>query len=61
MWREKSQFHTAKLTTGQWRLYCDGLTVSGTLGRPITFASPDDAVKYAKTMLQCEQPIITIT
>ena len=61
MWRTTSEFHTAKLITGQWRLYCDGLTVGSTLGRPISFDSQDDAVQYAKTMLQCDKPVVTIT
>jgi len=61
MWRDTSRFHTAKVMNREWRLYCDGLTVRDILGSPITFASHDDAVKYAKTLLQCDKPVVTIT
>ena len=59
MWRDTSRFHTAKVMNREWRLYCDGLTVRDILGSPITFASHDDAVKYAKEQLQFNELVLT--
>jgi hypothetical protein len=61
MWRETSQFHTAKVMDREWRLYCDGLTVRDIFGSPITFATPLDAKVYARDHLQFNKLVLTLS